>query len=992
MDLNIGHVEKAYLYLKNYAYHENLNLFLKQRIASFEEKKSENMNEIFETILNVIKTEDHHFAENEILEAWLHKIDYHLLPKTIERAEEEKQKEYNKSNNGLFISNVKDSLNYQVSNVNYFIKAPIEIHIIEILWCLFVGPALENILNKDCYGNRLHQSVFKYGNHSDSISGQELFKRYIVQYNSWRDQAINIASNTAKKGDDVALLSLDLKSYYYHIDINFDEISDEVRNFYADKIELLEVTLKLNKLLEKIFNQYRDIILPQIKRTHRRCENKSGIPIGFASSAIIANWYLSNFDEYISDRVRPQYYGRYVDDIIMVFKRPKINSVDPIEFFIHDYLDGIIQKDIHNENYIITIKGNDLPIQKDKLILQFYDKDHSQAGLDLFKNELDERSSAFKFLPSDHLERELDRFAYDILYDGSANTLRSVIGLAENETELSKYLSSHISAHRLCKTNHEDTVIPQLKKIFKGKNALSFFRLWEKIYQYGIIIKNFEFIKYFDKYINLEIEKIIGIMPISRRASPPFSEKLKSDLKLYNELSLALTLGLLDIREFPKESGLFFTLNEESAFLKPNQFKHNLIDYGSNLHKFSWQFRKANLIRHHLVAWPLANFCNYDGDLTCEKTFLNEPIPSLVEFKIKYSPRFIHFDEWQLLHLGDALGKNIELNKWFNDSIKEYTDRSHCTNFPVELLTDEKNNIHPNIIKSHLKVGERNYYEFITLAIANLEIKESDIAAAIRKDKRPNLNYNRQEKLYNILNSALKEKSDLLIMPEVAIPVSWLPFMIAFSRRHQIGLVFGLEHWVNNNVAYNLIIEALPFKVSGEYKSCAVSARIKNHYAPSELDLLESLRIKPGNLEIYPKAYYHKTSWRGISFTTYNCFELSDITHRILFKSEIDLLIACVWNKDTNYYQHILESSVRDLHCYTVQANTSQYGGSCILRPTETARKTLLYVKGGENSCVLTTKLCIKELRDFQFKSKPNTKDMFKHLPPGYDCESVLNR
>ncbi|EPF71572.1 reverse transcriptase domain-containing protein [Acinetobacter rudis] len=992
MDLNISHVEKAYLYLKNYVYHENLNLFLKQRIASFEESKSENMNGIFETILNVIKTEDHHFVENEILEAWLQEIDYHLLPKAIGRAEEERQKEYNKGNNGVFISNVKDSLNYQVSNVNYFIKAPIEIHIIEILWCLFVGPALENILNKDCYGNRLHQSILKYGSHSDSISGQELFKRYIVQYNSWRDQAIKIASNTAKTGEDVALLSLDLKSYYYHIDIDFDEISDEIRKFYADKIELLEVALKLNKLLEKIFNHYRDIISPQIKRTHERCENKSGIPIGFASSAIIANWYLLNFDEYISDRVRPQYYGRYVDDIIMVFRRPKINSVDPIEFFIRDYLDDIIKKDINDDNYIITIKDNDLPIQKDKLILQFYDKDHSQAGLDLFKNKLDERSSAFKFLPSDHLEKELDLFAYDILYDGSANALRSVIGLAENETGLSKYLSSHISAHRLCKTNHEDTVIPQLKKIFKGKNALSFFGLWEKIYQYGIIIKNFEFIKYFNKYINLEIERIIGIIPIDKKASLPFSEKLKSDLKLYNELSLALTIGLLDIREFPKENGLFFILNQESAFLKPNQFKLNLIDYGSNSHKFSWQFRKANLIRHHLVAWPLANFCNYEGDLTCEKTFLNEPIPSLVELKIKYSPRFIHFDEWQLLHLGDALGKNIELNKWFNDSIKEYTNRSHSTNFPVELLTDEKNNIHPNIIKSHLKVGERNHYEFITLAIANLEIKESDIAAAIRKDKRPNLNYNRQEKLYNILNSALKEKSDLLIMPEVAIPVSWLPFMIAFSRRHQIGLVFGLEHWVNNNVAYNLIIEALPFKFSGEYKSCAVSARIKNHYAPSELDLLESLRIKPGNLEIYPKAYYHKTSWRGISFTTYNCFELSDITHRVLFKSEIDLLIACVWNKDTNYYQHILESSVRDLHCYTVQANTSQYGGSCILRPTETARKTLLYVKGGENSCVLTTKLCIKELRDFQFKSKPNTKDMFKHLPPGYDCESVLNR
>jgi hypothetical protein len=52
----------------------------------------------------------------------------------------------------------------------------------------------------------------------------------------------------------------------------------------------------------------------------------------------------------------------------------------------------------------------------------------------------------------------------------------------------------------------------------------------------------------------------------------------------------------------------------------------------------------------------------------------------------------------------------------------------------------------------------------------------------------------------------------------------------------------------------------------------------------------------------------------------------------------------------------------------------------------------MLYVKGGDNSCVLTTKLDIKGLRDFQYKSKPGSKDYFKHLPPGYDSEAVLNR
>lgn len=115
-----------------------------------------------------------------------------------------------------------------------------------------------------------------------------------------------------------------------------------------------------------------------------------------------------------------------------------------------------------------------------------------------------------------------------------------------------------------------------------------------------------------------------------------------------------------------------------------------------------------------------------------------------------------------------------------------------------------------------------------------------------------------------------------------------------------------------------------------------------------------------------------------------NCFELADITHRVLFKSEINLLIACVWNKDTNYYQHILESAVRDLHCYTIQVNTSQYGGSCVLQPTKTEQKTLLYVKGGGNPCILTTNLDIQRLRKFHYQHTPLSGDIFKPLPPGF--------
>lgn len=980
MEFDIDHVKKAYLYLKSYAYHENFNLFLKQRVANFESGKK-NIEQSFEDILQIINSD--HPSDNENFKSWVDDIDYHILPKFVGRSDDYRQNEHNKEK-GLFISNVRDSDKYQVSKINYFISAPVEIHIIDMLWCIFSGSALESEMSEDSYGNRMHPLTLSYVKNFEEKNTNELFKRYIRQYNKWRDQAIKIATEISKDGEDVALFSLDLKSYFYHVDLNFDKIDQVVRSSYKESREIEILSLKLNRLLDSIQLQYRILLSPKVLKTHINCKSKSGLPIGLVSSAIIANWYLSDFDVRIGDDVRPAYYGRYVDDILMVFKRPKFDINDPISSFVDNYLKGTLDVVDGQTEYVIYVDENSLPIQKDKLIFQFFDKEHSRAGLEVFKQELDERSSAFKFLPSDHLDRELERYAYDVLYDGSANKLRSIVGLAENETELAKYLSSHIMAHRLCKIDKNNTVEPQLKSFFKGQNALQFFRLWEKIYQYSIITKNYKFSVFFYQYIDSEISKIDGINPLLELADPEITEKIRFDLKKYNAISLSITLGLLDLKKYEDNDLSFFI--EESFFLLAKPAIDRIIKNNNNLYYYSKEFRRSNLIRHHLVSWPVANFSNYNGDLTSEEDLISNPEINLDADKIEYSPRFINSDEFQLFNLVKYLDCENGLNGWIKDAINKYFDNSSSVSFEEEAISSS------NIVKSFLRVDEKESKDSLVLAIANLVISESDISSALRKDDSPNISFRRQEKIYSILNSALLEKADILMMPEVAIPVSWLPFMVAFSRRHQLGLIFGLEHWVVKETAYNLIIEVLPFKETTKYKSCVVSARIKNHYAPSELELLASIRLKPGNVDFKENAFYHKVSWRGVSFATYNCFELSDITHRVLFKSEIDLLFACVWNKDTNYYQHILESAVRDLHCYTVQANTSQYGGSCVLRPTKTESKTMLYVKGGENSCVLATKLDIKSLREFQYKSKPGLKDYFKHLPPGYNSEFVIKR
>lgn len=1003
MELNIEQLKKTYLFLKSYTYFENLNLFMKQTVSAFE---CDNFENNLKTLLEVINSED--VCTNKNFKKWLDAINFRILPKGANRPEDNSKNVSNKDN-GLFLSNITASKEYEVNKLNYFIDAPAELHIIEVLWCLVVAPALEDDLTRDCYGNRLSDGAIAFNNSfyfgGDSTK-PEVFKRYFDQYSTWRDKALDCSTELLKSGNNIAFLSLDLKSYFYEVEVNFDKIKKSTSAFIDD--EILPFAQKLNEALEAIYSNYYLKIKENLDSTHPTSSSKKGLPVGLASSAVIANWYLREFDKAVVSKVRPEYYGRYVDDILIVFKNPTIHGKNPIESFISDYLNGLIEKPGNDTNFVIKVDNNNLPLQRDKLILQYFDKEHSRAGLEVFKKEIEERSSAFRFLPEDHIDNELDKFAYDILYDGSTNKLRSVVGLAENETELARYLSSHITAHRLSKLDKKDVVIPQLKVFFNGVNTITYNRLWEKVYQYGVILNRPSFVIDFYKMVTTETEKIkfsSDLETLTSTKKGSLTKRLRADLEHYNNLALSLCLGLLEIG--PYERLVLHELNsaiygvEAILDLPFDEWPSAeglsglpLFAYYKKLNPLVRDFRKANMIRHSLVAWPLANFTEYKGSLLDDSEFLTSNTFKLIQEKIKFSPRFVHFDEYQLFKLNTALNDfsaNSTLSDWIKDSIAEYTSMSgwHDIGVKFEVLGQKFND---SLIVEHLKVGESVKPKLLRLALANTQVNEADIECAARRDKSPNTSFSRQLKLFHLLNSSLKEKADLFILPEVAIPVSWLPFMVAYARRHQIGMVFGLEHWVVNGKAYNLLIEALPYKLGNKYNSCVVTARVKNHYAPAEQEMLESLRLTGANEALKPKNYYHRVSWKGISFATYNCFELSDIAHRSIFKSEIDLLVACVWNRDTNYYQHILESAVRDLHCYVVQSNTSQYGGSCVLRPTKTDSKTMLYVKGGENSCVLTVELDIDGLRTFQFKSKPNSKDTFKHLPPGYLSEKVKDR
>ena len=962
-------VISAYNCLKSYAYYENLNFFLKSEVARFESKTFKS---------KVKRVVDFFESDNDDFIKWLNKIEVELLPKKIDS-----HLDFRQTSGALFLSNNKTSDEYKVSGVNYLITAPVEIYLIETLWSIFVGSMLDDDFSDSVYGNRITKSIKKYSKQiddSEKINAKNIFERYIDNYNKWRDGGINKAIEIIEKErNDVAILSLDLKAFYYNIDIDFNVIDNFIRENQSEELKTL--SLFLNEKLRLMHVRYREIISPYIEETHPESSSK-GIPIGFTSSAILANWYLSGFDMDIKSKINPSYYGRYVDDILFVFSSPKIeveDRGDEVVNFIGRKLSEFIIPTEDHKGFKLTSLYHELPIQKDKLIFHFFNKNHSLAGLQVFKQEIENRSSAFRFLPDEHISSDLDNFAYDILFDGSANKFRSIVGLAENETELSKYISSHILAHRLCNLPSNENTLKQITLFFKGENGLRFCRLWEKVLSYTLITRKYSFSIMFYRQVNELINKVkwfrksqedVNIISGEyNEINKLITHKLRHGIRQYIDISLCLNLALLD---------LDVLLGDEKPLNRSLEGLWRLINEHEEMPLIIKRFRTSNMIRHNLVSWPLANYTNYNGDLTIENLYSKLHGFSLDNKKINKTPRYIHADEEQLYNLIDAL--HIKDLNGFTEQ-----NKYHKKNCLVENVKDNK------ALKITVDIDDNRNNDTVKIALANMKVEFKDIESACRKDQAPNLSYERQKNLYRILNSATDEKVQILLLPELSIPVSWLPFMAAHSRRMQIALIFGLEHWVVNNCAHNILVEMLPYTSHFKYKSSMLIFRVKNHYAPSEINMLTSLRLDSAS-PTSDEQKYHLIKWKNISFSTYNCFELANIEHRALFRSQLDILFASVWNKDINYYQHITESAARDLHCYVAQSNTSHYGGSCVLQPTSSTISNKIYVKGGENHCILTTTLNIYALREAQYRSFRIDSDFIKDNPPGFDYDELLVR
>ncbi|MBM3435246.1 MAG: hypothetical protein FJY07_03390 [Bacteroidetes bacterium] len=149
------------------------------------------------------------------------------------------------------------------------------------------------------------------------------------------------------------ILKLDVQGFFMHINRKwlYERLKEFVNRYYhaADKEMVLEISKKiifndptLNCIIKGSKNDWHG--LPKDKSLFHS-PHDCGLPIGNLTSQVFANFYMNPFDHFVKTQWNIQYYGRYVDDFVIVHQdKYYLKFLIPV---ISDYFRSELKLELH---------------------------------------------------------------------------------------------------------------------------------------------------------------------------------------------------------------------------------------------------------------------------------------------------------------------------------------------------------------------------------------------------------------------------------------------------------------------------------------------------------------------------------------------------------------------------------------------------------------------------------------------------------------------
>jgi len=989
--ITLGDLYLAYRKAKVEAFYENTH-FHAISFTAYEQNLDANLR----NLLDIVYSENSTWMNPELLG------DYAYLPKSID------SKDWENGSEGHFraldpITDWEQKFNEKkipaVVKLRLVIRPTVNFQIISALWILKVGHKFDRAINSDVsHGNRLRRKSYKQNGRWNNLGQLNLttpglFAPYFSAYRKWRETGLNKMEESLRANKDILAITMDLEQFYHRVN----------PQFLLRKAFLRKNNIQLTKFEERFTRDLLTAIDVWYKSTPDFALRPEGaLPVGLSASKIISNVLLADFDTTILKKIRPIYYGRYVDDIFLVFENTKLSmSAKDVSNFIAKKM-GAMLSGTTNESGITSLKLK-LPYALDSELIFAGPKQKifalsSPHGLDLIQHIREQiriQSSEYRLLP----------VVPDTAVEMASRALLATPNASLQVDALRK--ADVVSVRRLG--------LSLLLRDIEWYSADLKPESWANIRQefYGLVKRHvvtpngfFEFISYVPRVFGLMLssgdtleaeELIFGLTNVTNILRKTTTAKLKEEKHKFDlcvsQYALALRqigfqvatdrgvkLDLTYLRVLKKISVLSpdITIPRTLNGLQTIANQMLLADWARRPYKDHWHYTQAQN--------ELGPSIPKDREIMKKLRLgaIRRFRTGLTDLKIPHWPalafptRPLRIDEIALV-----APKVLENPYLFKNAIMAFRGAKVISNKGLGVQLKVPSNDEKLI---YFSVPTKDT-EVIRVAVTSFQTTNAQWKAAA--EGRADRSVERYRKLINLLNNVLQEKArpQYIIFPELSIPLRWALRISRKLATNNVSLLAGIEYRRDRatNMLRNDCLVSLVTNWPGYRGNIA---RLQPKFLPAhrERQQLLELKLRKGGQLFEPIDYLAKPTvyvHGNFCFAILICSDLTNISHRELLRGHIDSLVALEWNSDIKTFSPLVEATANDLHAYVVQVNNRSYGDSRIRSPARfDFSRDVVQVKGGSSDYYVVGEIDFLSLRNEQLHMVSDPK--FKPAPIGF--------
>lgn len=976
-------------------------------IAEYEENLYTNLS----ALLEKIESDDESWvSEPKFIGTWT------LATKSIDMDDWKKHRK--DDGNGLIFSSPADEWEYACkaladkepsekpkAEFRVMARCSLDFHVLSTLWMLEVGHLFDGKLTECAFGNRLRRK--ETGKKDINKLSLGTFKPYLKPFRDWRDRGINAMRTALDEGKKIVALTADVSSFYHELNPGFMLDPAFVQDVLG--LELSEEHAKLNRLF-----------IQSLQTWAAATPLKKGLPVGLPASAIVANLALVELDRMIEQQVAPLYYGRYVDDILLVMENGADfrSTIDLWEWLFAradgnlDWVGGQVHKEVcFQPAYLKQGEGRSqihFANAKNKVFLLAGET--GKTLVDAIRHQIHERASEWRAMPrlpwsAVHVGTDLlaatqsDGVAADNLRKADALTMRRA-GFAIKLRDFEAY---------------ERDLLPKAWQAHRR----AFFRAF--IQHVLVLPQFFDLAVYLPRVIRLataceDFADLRGIMEALEKLCKQIREQCEVSIKACpSENSIPDEI----ISRWQEQ--LFSSVRESITAAYPPRL--------SKSGKQAWEAHMADchpaLNLETFLSWPCSdkNFQTQQARLFSFDLahlpfrFIGLLKEMVVQRGIPAKKTVAYFAKADVL-LPDAVVKGnkqlanwIKLNKGlphgllfatrpfnlpelFILSKDAYTESDKSVMQAVVLAVrgfslSQK----PPCFDKHgvLQIPNGATSHKYGIAVSSWKTHMDSWVASVTRYEDPDAD--RYVRLCRLLDGVIAQPRDsqYLILPELSLPAHWF---IRIARKLQgrgISLITGIEYLhTSKSRVRNQVWAALQHDGLG-FPSLMIYRQDKQRPAlheEQEIQRLAGLEMKPNKQWKTPPIIQHG----DFRFALLVCSELTNISYRAALRGKVDALFVPEWNQDTETFNALVESAALDMHAYIIQCNDRQYGDSRIRAPfKESWQRDVLRVKGGVTDYCVIGEIDVHVLRQFQSSYRSPGKP-FKPVPDGFNEAMDHNR